>query len=205
MSAFYFCGLIANMRPIGTPKQLHKRRQRALKLLKHSKRPKEVAQLVGVTPRSLRRWCQAAKITKPKRSAPRAPGCPCRLTPKHLKQLERSLTRGALAYGYSGDYWTVQRIRSVIRKLFGVRYQTNSVWYLLRRMKWSCQKPQRRGLQHDAATIAYWKRYRWPRIKKNGKPWVPPLFFSMKVANRWFVRSNELGHPAVKHQLFVQV
>src|SRR5688572_18980217 len=168
------------MRPIGNPKQLSERRQRALKLLKGGKRSTQVAQLLGVTPRSLRRWRQAAKIRRPPRRAKRSPGCPCRLTPKQLKRLERSLARGALASGYSGDYWTVQRIRSLIRKLFGVRYQPHSVWYLLRRMKWSCQKPQRVGWQHDEAAIAYWKRYRWPRIKKMAKRGRDPCFSRRK-------------------------
>jgi len=153
------------MRPIGTSKQLQQRRDHALKLLKHGRRSSEVAQRVGVTPRSVRRWHQETKGARPKVRSNRSPGRPCRLTPRQLKHLVRVLARGSVAYGYSSDSWTVKRVQGLIRKLFGVGYQASSVWYLLYRMKWSCQKPQRVGFQHDEAAIAYWKRYRWPWIK----------------------------------------
>lgn len=165
------------MRPIGTRKHLQHRRRQALKLLKRGRRPADVAQLVGVTARSLRRWRQAAKAAK--RQVPasgRSPGRPCRLTSAQLKRLMQALTRGALADGYLADYWTLKRIRKLIRKRFGVQYQANSVWYLLRRLKWSCQKPQRLAIQRDEAMIAYWKRYRWPGIKKVAGSWCNPGF-----------------------------
>lgn len=165
------------MRPIGTRKHLQHRRRQALKLLKRDKRPTEVAQLVGVTARSLRRWRRVAKAAKHQvPSSGRSPGRPCRLTPAQLKRLTQALAGGALADGYLADYWTLKRIRKLIRKRFGVQYQTNSVWYLLGRLNWSCQKPQRLAIQRDDAAIAYWKRYRWPWIKKVANPGRNPGF-----------------------------
>ena len=164
------------MRPRGTSKQLQQRRNHALNLLKRGRRPSEVAPQVGVTPRSVRRWRHETKVARPKVRSPRSPGCPCRLTPRQLKHLARVLARGSVVCGYSGDYWTVKRVQRLIRKLFGVGYQASSVWYLLGRMKWSCQKPQRVGFQHNEAAIAYWKRYRWPWIKKVADPARHPGF-----------------------------
>jgi putative transposase len=83
-----------------------------------------------------------------------------------LKRLEQALLKGAYAHGYAEDYWTLDRIAHLIWHLFGIRYRSSGVWYLLRRMEWSCQKPQRLSFQHDDAEIAHWKRYLWPRIKK---------------------------------------
>jgi transposase len=155
------------MRPIGTPKQLQQRRQQALRLLKRGWRMAEVAQVVGATPRSLRRWRKQAKRTRrPGRSPRCSPGRPCRLTCRQIDRLKRALRCGSLACGYPADYWTLARVRWLIRDHFQVAYQASSVWYLLRRMKWSCQKPQRLAFQRDEAAIVYWKRYRWPWIKK---------------------------------------
>jgi transposase len=83
-----------------------------------------------------------------------------------LKRLERILLKGAGAQGYAEDYWTLARIAQVIWKLFGVRYHPSGVWHVLRRMGWSCQKPQRVAFQQDDKVIAHWTRYSWPRIKK---------------------------------------
>jgi transposase len=79
-----------------------------------------------------------------------------------------SLKRGGYVYGSAEDYWTLDRIAHLIWNLFHVRYRASSVWYLLRRLGWSCQKPQRRSLARDDAAIAHWKRYLWPQVKKVG-------------------------------------
>jgi transposase len=76
------------------------------------------------------------------------------------------LVKGAAAYGFSNDLWTLKRIAAVIRREFGILYHPNHLWRLLRRAGWSCQVPERRAVQRDEAAIAHWKRYRWPHIKK---------------------------------------
>jgi len=90
--------------------------------------------------------------------------------------LIRALERGAYAYGYAEDYWTLDRIARLIWDLFRVRYRPSSVWYLLQRLGWSCQKPQRRALHRDDEAIAHWKHYIWPHIKKVAGARRNPLF-----------------------------
>jgi transposase len=155
------------MRPTGTSHQLATRRERALVLVKQGHTLAQVAKVVGVTLRSVQRWLRDKLRPRNKREQnSRPPYRPCRLTPRQLKQLEQALLKGAGAHGYAEDYWTLSRIAHLIRRLFGIRYRRSAVWYLLRRMGWSCQKPQRRSFQHSDAEIAHWKRYLWPRIKK---------------------------------------
>lgn len=151
------------MRPYGTSKQLHKRRQRALGLLKRGKSVVQVAAQLGVTRWSVYRWRQ--KETTKQKSG-RAPGKPAYVSNEQIKQLEQELLRGAYAHGYSEDYWTLDRIGHLIWDLFGIRYTPSGVWRLLDRMNWSCQKVQRLALQRNEAAIKSWKRYTWPRIKK---------------------------------------
>lgn len=155
------------MRPFGTSEQLARRRQRALDLLHHGCTLTEIARRIGVTPQSVCRWRRESKHPKHKTTVPqRAPGRPSRLSPSQLRRLESALNQGAYAYGYAEDYWTLDRIAHLIWELFHVRYRPSSVWYILHRLGWSCQKPQRRSLARDDQAVAHWKRYRWPRIKK---------------------------------------
>ena len=155
------------MRPIGTAQQLATRRERVLRLLQRGHAPAELAEAIGVTLRSIQRWRRGAQNLRAKRPlSRRSPGRPRRLTTQQTERLKRSLQKSARAYGYAEDYWTLVRIADLIWKLFGVRYTPSGVWHLLRRMRWSCQKPQRVAFQHDDQAIAHWKRYVWPRIKK---------------------------------------
>ena len=154
------------MRPSGTDQQLAARRKRALALLRRGNSPTEAARAVGASTRSVHRWQHAAR-TGPRRKQNTAhPGRPGRLSVRQLKQLERTLRKGACAQGYAEAYWTLARIARVIWKLFGVRYQPSGVWHVLRHMGWSCQKPQRVAVQQDNKVIAHGKRYIWPWIKK---------------------------------------
>ena len=152
------------MRPLGTSQQLARRRQRALDLVRQGHGPTVIAQRLGVAPQSVCRWRREAQ--HPRHPAQRKPGCPRRLSDKQLRRLESALKRGAYAHGYGEDYWTLDRIAHLIWDMFRVRYGSSGVWYVLQRMGWSCQKPQRRSLARNDQAIAHWKRYRWPRIKK---------------------------------------
>lgn len=160
-----------HMRPFGTSEQLARRRQRALTLLRRGYKLTEVARRVGATVQSVCRWRREWKQPQRKaRSSLRVPGRPSRLSRAQLRQLESALKRGASAYGYTEDYWTLERIAHVIGKRFRVHYRTSSVWYVLQRLGWSCQKPQRRSLARDDRAIVHWKRCIWPRIKKVAHP-----------------------------------
>lgn len=151
------------MRPKGTDEQLAARRERALALLREGKRPIDVAAAVGVSDRTIRRW--RSEAGKPKRQRSQS-GRPPRLNAQQMRRLARELKRGAYAHGYAGEYWTLDRIAQMIWQLFEVRYHPSAVWHLLRRMGWSCQRPQRQSLARDDAAVAHWRRYTWTQIKK---------------------------------------
>ena len=153
------------MRPYGTAKQLEERRRRALDLLRTGERPAQVAKRIGATVQSVRRWRRESEQPARKVGQP-APGRPSRLSDSQPSRLVQALQGGACAYGYAEDYWTLDRIAHLIWELFQVRYQPSGVWYVLQRLGWSCQKPQRRTFARDDEAVAHWKRYVWPQIKK---------------------------------------
>lgn len=155
------------MRPFGTTEQLAGRRERALDLLRQGISPSEVAKRVGAARQSVNRWRREANSPKRKSHTPhRGPGRPSRLTTAAQRRLTTALKRGAYANGWAEDYWTLDRIAHLIWDMFGIRYRVSGVWYLMQRLGWSCQKPQRRSLARNEPAIAHWKRYIWPQIKK---------------------------------------
>lgn len=76
------------MRPEGSGKQLERRRQRAIALLREERAPVEVARLVGVDRRSVRRWNAAYRKQGSSGLAARpVPGHPSKLSARHKYQL----------------------------------------------------------------------------------------------------------------------
>jgi len=162
------------MRPPGSAKTLERRRRRAVELLKSGLTLQEVSHRVGSSLTSVWRWRQAvARGGLAAVAARPVPGRPPKLRKQQCRRLLALLLKGALAYGYPNELWTLKRIARVIQREFGVRYHPHHVWRVLRRLRWSCQVPERRPIQRDEQAIEHWKRYRWPHIKKGAKTWGP--------------------------------
>jgi len=165
------------MRPYGSAKMLEQRRRRAVALLKSGLTMAEVSHRVGASVASVWRWNQAVKKGGTAALAARpVPGRPRKLQDAECRRLLRVLLKGAMAYGYPNELWTLKRIARVILRKFGVRYHPNHVWRVLRQCRWSCQVPERRPVQRDEEEIAHWKRYKWPHIKKGARTWGPSGF-----------------------------
>lgn len=89
-----------------------------------------------------------------------------RLDARQLAEVDAALRRGAHAHGFSTDLWTLPRVATVIERVTGVRYHPGHVWYLVRRLNWSLQRPARRARERDERAIRQWVRQRWPAVKK---------------------------------------
>lgn len=159
------------MRPKGSAVELEARRRWAVELLAKGKTCPDVAELVGRSLSSVKRWKAAWKkggiaaiAAKPH------PGRTPRLSPNEMRQLEKILLRGPLAAGYSTNLWTCPRVVQVIRRQFGVKYHAAHVWRLLRKLNWSCQKPECRARERDEDAIGRWRERDWPRLKKELSP-----------------------------------
>ena len=155
------------MRPIGSPRALERRRQKAIELLADGWWPVDVAKKLGVDRRSVRRWRarfdadgEEGVLAQP------ASGRPCKLDDKAKARLQKDLLKGASAFGFGTDLWTCRRVAELIRKRFRVRYHINHVGRLLRGLGWSPQKPQRKAIERDEEAISSWVRTEWPKVKK---------------------------------------
>lgn len=155
------------MRPPGSAEELERRRTRAVDLLNQGMAPVEVAHMVGVDRRSVRRWNAAyRKKGAAALKARPAPGRPSELDAKAKRELERLLLKGAQAAGFHTDLWTCPRVAQVIERRLGVTYHVDHIGRLLHGLGWSPQKPERRALERDEDAIARWVKEQWPRVKK---------------------------------------
>jgi transposase len=106
------------MRPVGSGKQLERRRARAIALLKEGRAPVEGERLLGVDRRIVRRWNAAYRKQGAGGLAARpVPGRPRKLSTRQRQQLEVILLCGAAANGFESDLWTCPRVAQVIRGL----------------------------------------------------------------------------------------
>jgi len=138
------------MRPKGSAKELEMRRRIAGRLLLEGKGVREVGRLVGVAPSAVLGWKR--KLEEGGMEALRAkphPGRPARLTAKEKQELESVLLKGAVAAGSPTDLWTLPRVAQAIEAHFGVGCHPGHVWYILRDMGWSAQKPEHRARERD--------------------------------------------------------
>lgn len=155
------------MRPQGSPKELEQRRQRAISLLQEGYQPVDVANLLGVERRSVRRW-KAAHHKKGEKGilARQASGRPPKLHGNDFRKLERALLKGSKKAGFPTDLWTCPRVAQLIQSLFGVRYHVDHIGRILHDLGWTPQKPERRAIERDETRIKEWIKSDWPRIKK---------------------------------------
>jgi transposase len=77
--------------------------------------------------------------------------------------------RPANRYGFESPLWTCRRIREVLRKELKLRVSITTVWRGLRRLKLSCQKPERRAIEQDPVVREKWLKEEWPAIRMQAK------------------------------------
>ena len=141
---------------------------RAARLLAQGMKPADVARAVGCGPSSVTRWKEVIRKQGVEGlKAKPASGRPPFLSAGQKRRLVKSLLRGPLASGYTTNLWTCKRVGQVIERQFGVSYHPNYVWYILRSLRWTPQKPERQARERDEEAIRRWRRQDWPRIKKS--------------------------------------
>lgn len=155
------------MRSKGTAQQLEERRYRAMNLLAEGYTQKEVAAKLGVTQGAVSLWKRACdKDGREGLCAKVHPGPTPKLTPKQGERLLKYLIEGPRKHGWKTELWTLPRIVELIERKFGAHYDQSGVWRMLRRLGWSCQKPERRARERNQDAVDRWRTHDWPRLKK---------------------------------------
>jgi len=158
------------MRTSGSAQELERRRRQAVAMLNRGYTPAEVGEIFGASQGAISRWRSAYREGGPEALAAKPhPGKQPKLDERQTKRLEKLLLKGARHHGWDTDLWTLPRIAVLIERHFGVTYDQSGVWHVLKRMNWSCHKPQRRSRNRDDEAIAHWRKVAWPDIKKSPK------------------------------------
>jgi transposase len=150
-----------------TKKQKEARRMLAAEFFEQGIGPAEVARRLGVTVGAASQWRKAFRERGKEalRSKPH-PGSQPKLPRSKWPSLAKVLLEGPRAHGFATELWTLARVAEVIRRRFGVRYDTSQVSRILHAMGWSRQRPTRRARERDEQAIESWRAREWPRIKK---------------------------------------
>ena len=147
------------------------RRLRAFELKQEGWSQQQIAEALGVSKGAVSQWMKRARdgggVEALKRRP--APGARPRLSEEQRAKVPELLEWGAEAHGFRGEAWTCERVAIVIRREFGVSYHPAHVSRLLKALRHSLQKPQRRANQRDEEAIERWKEQRWPQLKKGAK------------------------------------
>jgi transposase len=155
------------MRTEGSPAVLEYRRRLAVQRVEDGYSIGEVADFLGVDPRTVRRWVAASRqhgaaglATHP------VPGRPPKLTPTQEKIVGRWLAGNPTEHGFATELWTAPRLALLIEQEFGIRFHPDYLTAWLRRRGYTPQKPRRVHRERDDEAIAGWLARDWPRIKK---------------------------------------
>jgi transposase len=95
-------------------------------------------------------------------------GRPKELSSAQLSQLDGVIDSGPIAYGFSSGVWTSPMIARVIEEEFRVHYHPGHVRKVIRALGFSVQRPRRQLAKADPVEQDRWRRYTYPRLKKNG-------------------------------------
>jgi len=155
------------MRYKGSPEEHEHRRLLAVQRVLEGYTVEEVAEFLGVDPRSVRRWLAAYReggehclLSRP------VAGRPPKLTLTQEKVVRRWLADSPGEHGFETELGTASRLGQLIQEEFGVQLNSRylSVW--LRDRGFTPQKPQRVPRDRDPKVIAAWLESDWPRIEK---------------------------------------
>ena len=165
-----------SVRPRVTDRE--ERRRLAYRWLRRGVPRAEVARHLKVSWAAVDKWEKRRLAEGPNSwREKRHPGAVPKLTAAQKTRLKEILLRGARAYGYPTDLWTLKRLAGVIRKEFGARYSLSGVWRALRALGFSAQVPLKRALERDDRYIRRWVRTIWPEIYRHARRTGATLLF----------------------------
>ena len=141
---------------------------RAFELKQQGWSQQRISEALGVSKGAVSQWMKRSREGGGAEALERrpTPGARPRLSEEQRTKLPELLERGAEAHGFRGEVWTFEKVAMAIRKEFGVGYHPAHVSRLLKGLRHSLQKPQRRANQRDEDAIECWKEHRWPSLKK---------------------------------------
>jgi transposase len=129
--------------------------------------PREVARRLRVSCNSAYVWRRCWRQGGTAALASKGPGgAVCRLGGGQLERLRAALEAGPAVWGWGEDQrWTLERVSTLIGRLFHVRYTLRGTSLLLHRMGYSPQVPVHRAVERDEDAVAAWRAATWAKVR----------------------------------------
>ena len=129
--------------------------------------PVQVAHELRVSTKSAYQWRRCWRAGGTAALVSKGPGgAVCRLGRAQLFRLRAALEQGPATWGWAEDQrWTLERVTTLIGRLFHVRYTLRGTSYLLHRMGFTPQVPVHRAAERDEQAIAAWRDVTWARLR----------------------------------------
>jgi transposase len=158
-----------------TARMLEYVRHLGISMLAGGESPPDVAELLGVSERSVWRWQRlwrrdgaAGLAARPGR------GRPPKLTDGQAALVLSWVDRSPGEFGFATDRWTAPRLAAVLWRELRVRMNHRYLNDWLARRGVTPQVPQRVPRERDEAAVAAWVAGRWPLIKKTSSTAARP-------------------------------
>lgn len=117
---------------------------------------KVIGEMVNLSQQRVSEIITAARENLPTNLKPA--GYKRRLSAEQLAQLPKLLEQGSQFYGFTGEYWTHQRVKQVIEEEFKVEYEKKQVGRILNLINWTRQKPQKKDVKQDLEKVENWQK-----------------------------------------------
>lgn len=163
-----------------TRAELENRRIQAVKNMAAGVSPTTISAWLGVSIRNVLSW--KAKFSMGGMAALKSkPGKgPTKLSKEHHGALRDYLNMNPLdlGLGFQSALWTREMVRMLIVEKFGVTYTLQSISTLLRRLRFSQQRPQYVAQERDAEKVRQWETQDYPALLEVAKRDNALIFFA---------------------------
>ena len=120
-------------------------------------------------------------------------GLKSRLTDTEKKKLKALLLKPPKDYGFfTWDKWS---IKSLIKQEFEVDYHENYIWYIMKYIKYSSQKPQVKDYRKDAEKVKIFREETALSIKKKAEAENRQIVFQDEAAVRLLPSISKIYAP----------
>ena len=161
-------------------------RRRAVASVQDGHAPDEVADILGVSRASVFGWLSLYRgggwdgLDARKRG-----GRPRKLTGPQMTWIYRTITgKSPLQLNFPFALWTLDMVKRIIRKHFGVTLSRSSVGRLMDQLGLSAQRPLWRAYQQNPAVVSKWLREVYPQICNEAKSCGATIFFGDEAGVR---------------------
>jgi transposase len=131
--------------------QMAERRAEGIRLLQAGvMRQVQIARQLGITEAAVSKWRRKFEEDGPQISElHKATGRPPKLDEDAKQRLLDRLKREIKMDGFRSEIWTLARVKKLIQQEFGVNYNHNYIYRLLKDLGWKLIKPGSRGLVYE--------------------------------------------------------